>query len=43
MEAQLEAKQEENAIEIDRSLLSDINEVFIVTMHFELVSFVFVF
>lgn len=30
MEAQLEAKQEENAIEIDRSLLSDINEVFIV-------------
>lgn len=30
IEAQLEAKQEENAIEIDRSLLSDINEVFVI-------------
>ena len=30
LEAQLEAKQEENAIEIDRSLLSDTNEVFII-------------
>jgi len=30
LEAQLEAKQEENAIEIDRGLLSDTNEVFII-------------
>jgi multidrug efflux pump subunit AcrA (membrane-fusion protein) len=30
LEAQLEAKQEENAIEIDRSLLSDKNEVFVI-------------
>ena len=30
LEAQLEAKEEENAIEIDRSLLSDTNEVFII-------------
>lgn len=30
LEAQLEAKQEENAVEIDRGLLSDTNEVFMV-------------
>lgn len=30
LEAQLDAKQEENAIEIDRSLLSDQNEVFVI-------------